>query len=110
MLLRMIINISFKSDDPCDHIPRSLDFIRRMGFALHSLRVDNENTEPASVEIALSTAGDMSARTYFERIRQMPGVSDASACDSLGSVKWSEYLAENVISENAYSRLESLSH
>ena len=121
----MILIITFKSDDACDHIPRSLDFIRRMGFTLNSLHVDNHTSEPASVEIALSTDGQMSARTYFARVRQMPGVSEASACDSSGSVLWPEFFAEHTVSENARagnaldgnafadnakSRLESISH
>ena len=31
--------VSFRTIDPCDHVSRALDFVRKMGFTLRDLQV-----------------------------------------------------------------------
>jgi len=66
----------FRSDEPCTHVPRALDMIRRMGFELRSLSVSDLAPPLFNIRIAFRPVGQLSADTFLERLKQTPGVED----------------------------------
>lgn len=66
----------FKSGEPCTHVPRALDMIRRMGFELRGLSVSDYNPPIFNIRIAFRPVGQLSADTLLARLEQTPGVED----------------------------------
>lgn len=67
--------IAFDSANPCDHVCRALDTIRKMGFVFVAMRVDGNVGNTFRVSIAFRPCGDLTAATLMERISSCVGVS-----------------------------------
>lgn len=68
--------IQFSSPDPLDHVCRALDIIRKMGFDLASLRVDERPDGGFRVSITLDVHDLLTVGTLLDRISSCVGVYD----------------------------------
>lgn len=75
--------IQFSSPNPLDHVCRTLDAIRKMGFALVSLEVNGTADGGFRISIALNTHGLVSVGTLRERVSSCVGVYDVT-CEANG--------------------------
>lgn len=66
--------VKLRTPDPLEHLPRTLDILRRMGFHLNSATVESDADMSWSLKIFYEQRGHLSAATFVERIRQIPGV------------------------------------
>ncbi|MEJ8570563.1 hypothetical protein [Microbaculum marinum] len=69
----------FRSSPPCDHMPRMLDTLRRMGFEVHRVVMDSIDSDLSSIEVVYRTAGHLDPATFVARLQVMPGVCDVTA-------------------------------
>ena len=67
--------VSFRTIDPCDHVSRALDFVRKMGFTLRDLQVSPGREETFHVVLSIEVAGELTVMTLVHRIRNLVGVS-----------------------------------
>ncbi len=70
--------VRYRTSEPLEHLPRALDILRRMGFDLDSTEVVNGGRDEWHVRIRYQVRGHLSADTFVERVRQIPGVRDVS--------------------------------
>ena len=75
--------IQFSSPDPLDHVCRALDTIRKMGFCLASLRVDEGTGGSFRVSIALDAHDLLTVGTLLARVSSCIGVYDLT-CEADG--------------------------
>ena len=76
---------SFRSTRPFDHLPRALDTLRRMGFAVHRVLMESASPDVSLIEVVFQPAGHLDPATFVERLRVMPGVHDVVAGDVCAS-------------------------
>ncbi|MBL8582229.1 MAG: hypothetical protein JNL61_08390 [Rhizobiaceae bacterium] len=76
--------VEFLTCDALDHLPRALDVIRKMGFALVDLQM---KTAPggARVHMILDGAGAQSAAVFAERVSVLRGLERFSMRELAGA-------------------------
>ena len=67
--------VSFRTIDPCDHVSRALDFVRKMGFTLRDLQVFPDREQTFHVVLSIEVAGELTVMTLVRRIGYLVGVS-----------------------------------
>jgi len=77
--------IAFRSPDPLDHVCRALDAIRKMGFQLSSLRVEEDAEDGFQVSISIGDRDISIVGTLLERVSSCIGVRDVT-CEVEGRV------------------------
>jgi hypothetical protein len=70
----LVHTIAFDSTNPFDHVCRSLDAIRKMGFAFVAMKVDGKAGNAFRVSIIFEARGDLTVDTLVERISSCVGV------------------------------------
>lgn len=79
--------IRFNTSTVFDASMRALDELRRMNFALISMAIENGPGEIARIRIDYEPKGNLSARTWFLRVREMPDVFECSDTGPDGAVR-----------------------
>ncbi|WP_416898770.1 MAG: hypothetical protein ACMVY4_03280 [Minwuia sp.] len=69
-------DLSFRSDDPLDHLPRALDQLRRASFTLHRAAVETGDGDTAWIRVRITEPADGAAETFRCRVGNMVGISD----------------------------------
>ena len=67
--------VVFRTLDPCDHVSRALDFVRKMGFTLRELQVFPDREQTFHVVLSIEVAGELTVMTLVHRIGNLVGVS-----------------------------------
>lgn len=75
---------TFTTAAPYDHVPRALDIMRKMGFVLHRLSVD-EVGEGFVVEMAFAAPQLLSINILRHRLSQIDGIDFAETLAPLES-------------------------
>lgn len=79
-------SVQFKTPLPYDHVPRALDTLRRMGFALLWLNL-KPTADAFHVTISFRQSGLLSAQTLVDRLNQLVGVQvDDAPVDVTGGL------------------------
>jgi acetolactate synthase regulatory subunit len=66
--------LQFTSADPLDHVCRTLDTMRKMGFGLASLRVQQDADAAYKVSFDFDSRGSPSVATLVDRVAACVGV------------------------------------
>lgn len=66
----------FLSHRPLDDLPRALDELRRIGFALDRVAARLEGAARTAIRIEFRPAGPISPENYLARIARLPGVQE----------------------------------
>lgn len=69
----------FQAEDPLNTLPRALDVVRRMGFELCGLHVEDavsrHGEAVSGAALTFRVGGGRTAANLAERLRQIPGVA-----------------------------------
>lgn len=68
--------LEFNSANPLDHVCRTLDAVRKMGFGFVAMTVDRKAENTFRISIVFRPRGELTANTLVERVSSCVGVSD----------------------------------
>jgi hypothetical protein len=66
--------VLFTTKRPNDHIPRALDILRKMGFALRALSAEETGACLFGVRLHYLPRGSLSSQTFVDRLMQFGGL------------------------------------
>ena len=71
--------LNFRTADPCDAVPRMLDYARKSGFVPQVLRLESAGAGHYTLHAVFGPASGISVATLTEQLRRSVSLSDLQA-------------------------------
>lgn len=68
-------SILFETTMPHNHVPRTLDILRTMGFDLIAMTLSKQDEGSYRVDLSYEPNGNLSDQTFVERVRALTAIS-----------------------------------